>query len=151
MNHLFPLALVIAVCIARVAHASLLEFGIMIYQMTKRNPLIYYIAYGCHCGHSGKGAPKDEIDWCCHAHDCCFDRISKLGCHPKTQSYKYAYLEGNVTCIDPENETLASTCARQICECDKEAALCFKRNNDNYKGKYTMYSNLFCTGLQPQC
>ncbi|XP_030041752.1 phospholipase A2, membrane associated-like [Microcaecilia unicolor] len=150
MNALMLLTTVI-VCTSWVAHGGLLEFGIMIYRVTQRNPLISYVAYGCHCGHNGRGAPKDEVDWCCHAHDCCFGRMNELGCRPKTQPYTYTYIDGNLTCTDPENEKPDAACARQICECDKEAALCFKKNDGKYQRKYTFYINLFCRGPKPQC
>ncbi|KFO19180.1 Group IIE secretory phospholipase A2 [Fukomys damarensis] len=44
-----------------------------------------------------------------------------------------------------------TTCQRQTCECDKEAALCFRQNLDTFDHKYVNYPNKLCTGPTPPC
>ncbi|KAF5895833.1 phospholipase A2-like, partial [Clarias magur] len=51
----------------------------------KVNPSIYDY-YGCYCGVSGSGAPKDQIDQCCAVHDMCYDSARKL---PECSAYTY--------------------------------------------------------------
>uniref|UniRef100_A0A8D0G5I2 Phospholipase A2 n=1 Tax=Sphenodon punctatus TaxID=8508 RepID=A0A8D0G5I2_SPHPU len=55
---------------------------------TGRSPLAY-IGYGCYCGLGGQGWPKDRTDWCCHRHDCCYDKAERAGCSPKMQRYEW--------------------------------------------------------------
>ena len=40
---------------------SLKNFGVMIYEVTGRNPLDFN-GYGCWCGYGGKGDPVDALD-----------------------------------------------------------------------------------------
>jgi secretory phospholipase A2 len=44
-----------------------------------------------------------------------------------------------------------TACQRQTCECDKRAALCFRRNLGTYSRKYAHYPNKLCTGPTPAC
>ncbi|XP_063292295.1 basic phospholipase A2 caudoxin-like [Pelobates fuscus] len=133
--------------IVAVAQCGLLEFGIMIQRVTGNNAFRYAF-YGCHCGLGGYGRPKDDIDWCCHRHDCCFDVMSAEGCKPMSILYDFDITNGNVTCDILSN----SYCARQVCECDREAALCFKQNNHKYSKKHAIYlKHLKCKGLVPEC
>ncbi|NXE16138.1 PA2GX phospholipase, partial [Lophotis ruficrista] len=64
---------------------------------TGRSPLAY-IGYGCYCGLGGQGWPKDKTDWCCHRHDCCYDKAEKEGCNPKAQRYQWACEQNTVRC-----------------------------------------------------
>ncbi|GAB0177662.1 phospholipase A2-like [Grus japonensis] len=64
---------------------------------TGRSPLAY-IGYGCYCGLGGQGWPKDKTDWCCHRHDCCYDKAEKEGCSPKAQRYEWACERNAVRC-----------------------------------------------------
>ncbi|KAG8506642.1 Phospholipase A2, membrane associated [Galemys pyrenaicus] len=42
-------------------------------------------------------------------------------------------------------------CKKQLCECDRIAALCFARNKRGYNKKYQYYNNKSCTGRTPKC
>ncbi|XP_053307635.1 group IIE secretory phospholipase A2-like [Spea bombifrons] len=142
-------ALFIVLCAAvAVASCGLLEFGTMIHEVTGRSAISFYAFYGCHCGYGGYGQPKDQIDWCCHKHDCCFARMSLLGCRPMTRRYHYDFTDGSLTCDSPKNDD----CARLVCECDRDAVLCFKQHDDKYSRKYTFYAKkLRCRGPTPAC
>uniref|UniRef100_A0A8C4VZP3 Phospholipase A2 n=1 Tax=Gopherus evgoodei TaxID=1825980 RepID=A0A8C4VZP3_9SAUR len=124
-------------------HGSLFEFRKMIKQATGKSALPNYTFYGCHCGVGGKGMPKDATDWCCLHHDCCYSQLTAQRCHVITDKYHYTYRRGVITCGD--------WCKRNICECDKAAALCMKRNLRSYNKKYRFYSNIKCTGRKPRC
>ncbi|OCT71086.1 hypothetical protein XELAEV_18037995mg [Xenopus laevis] len=115
--------------------------------ITGRAPIRGYAFYGCHCGFGGHGPPTDEIDWCCHVHDCCFDRMSELGCNPKWRRYEFRIKNGTVSCDSPKN----SECSQQVCECDREAVLCFKQHNNNYSQQYSVHGRNKCVGPTPEC
>ncbi|XP_031762319.1 basic phospholipase A2 homolog Vur-S49 [Xenopus tropicalis] len=142
------LLLLLSVCLVLIGtQGSLLEFGHMILLVTRRAPIRSYAFYGCHCGFGGQGPPTDEIDWCCHVHDCCFGRTANMGCNPKWKRYDFHFVNGTVTCNSTEN----SECAQQACECDREAALCFKQHNDKYGWQYRVYGRHKCVGTAPEC
>lgn len=35
---------------------------------------------------------------CCHAHDCCYGRLEKLGCEPKLERYLFSASRHNIFC-----------------------------------------------------
>ncbi|XP_039364705.1 group IID secretory phospholipase A2-like [Mauremys reevesii] len=111
----------------------------------KLNTYSYYTSYGCHCGVGGKGMPKDATDWCCLHHDCCYSQLKAQNCRVIIDRYRYTYRRGVITCGP------GSWCKRNICECDKAAALCMKRNLRSYNKKYRFYPNIKCTGRKPRC
>ncbi|KAM4652374.1 basic phospholipase A2 caudoxin-like [Discoglossus pictus] len=127
-------------------HCGIVDFGNMIHQVVQRSPFAY-ILYGCHCGPGGRGMPKDEIDWCCHVHDCCFGVMDTLGCRPMTKRYYFSYENGDLSCDLPVNDE----CARQVCECDRVAALCFKQHNNKFSKRTSMSMRMFCWGRVPDC
>uniref|UniRef100_A0A8C9EKM0 Phospholipase A2 n=1 Tax=Pavo cristatus TaxID=9049 RepID=A0A8C9EKM0_PAVCR len=126
------------------AGCDLLQFGSMIKEKTGKFPLAYD-GYGCHCGRGGSKRPVDATDWCCHAHDCCYKKLSSLTCVPHLVPYKFSIKGGQITC---ESTT---PCKRGACECDKKAAECFKRNLNTFNKSYQNYSNLKCKGSLPSC
>ncbi|ELK27915.1 PREDICTED: group IIE secretory phospholipase A2 [Myotis davidii] len=126
------------------AGGNLLQFGVMIEKMTGKSAL-QYNDYGCYCGIGGSHWPVDPTDWCCHAHDCCYGRLQKLGCEPKLERYLFSASKSNILCSG------RTACQQETCECDKTAALCFRQNLDTYDRKYVRYPNKLCTGPSPPC
>ncbi|XP_072465230.1 basic phospholipase A2 Sms-N6-like [Notamacropus eugenii] len=124
---------------------NLLQFQNMIGKLTGKNALGSYGFYGCYCGWKGKGTPKDATDRCCSVHDCCYIKLMKKGCKPKSQIYNYKYRGGSITCGS------GNYCQKQICACDRTAAYCMKRNLRSYNGKYRNYPNFLCKGREPKC
>uniref|UniRef100_A0A2K5YZU5 Phospholipase A2 n=2 Tax=Cercopithecidae TaxID=9527 RepID=A0A2K5YZU5_MANLE len=76
---------------------NLVQFGVMIEKMTGKSAL-QYNDYGCYCGVGGSHWPVDETDWCCHAHDCCYGRLEKLGCEPKLEKYLFSVSKRGIFC-----------------------------------------------------
>ncbi|XP_010286532.1 PREDICTED: basic phospholipase A2 F16-like [Phaethon lepturus] len=89
--------------------------------------------------------PLDATDWCCHAHDCCYRKLSSPRCSPKLVTYKYSTRSSQITCGS------GTWCQRQSCECDKRAAECFQRTARTYRNSYKNYPNLLCKGPTPSC
>ncbi|KFP83964.1 Group IIE secretory phospholipase A2, partial [Acanthisitta chloris] len=126
------------------ASCNVVQFGIMIQHMTGKFPLSYN-GYGCYCGLKGSKQPKDATDWCCHAHDCCYKRVSSSHCNPKTVAYKYSAQRGQITC------GAGNSCQTATCACDKKAAECFRRTLQSYNNAYRNYPNFLCKGRTPSC
>ncbi|KFQ21525.1 Phospholipase A2, membrane associated, partial [Merops nubicus] len=82
---------------------------------------------------------------CCHAHDCCYEKVSSSHCNPKLVTYKYYIWRGHITC------KAGNWCQRQSCECDKAAAECFQRTARSYRFTYMNYPNFLCRGWTPSC
>nr|Q6EER3.1 RecName: Full=Basic phospholipase A2 Sct-N6; Short=svPLA2; AltName: Full=Phosphatidylcholine 2-acylhydrolase; Flags: Precursor [Sistrurus tergeminus]AAR14163.1 N6b basic phospholipase A2 [Sistrurus tergeminus] len=122
---------------------NLLQFNKMIKIMTKKNAIPSYSSYGCYCGWGGRGRPKDATDRCCFVHDCCYEKLTD--CSPKTDTYSYSLKSGVIICggNDP--------CKKQICECDKAAAVCFGENLSTYKKRYMFYPDFLCTDPSETC
>ncbi|XP_043301962.1 phospholipase A2, membrane associated-like [Cervus elaphus] len=144
MKTLLLLAVIMAFALLQV-HGALWDFATMIKHTTGKTAPLSYGAYGCHCGLSGRGAPKDATDWCCWAHDCCYKKLKYHGCGTKLLNYNVSIRRGQITCED------RGVCRRILCECDKKAASCFAKNQNTYNKNLQYYSNLFCTGRAPQC
>ncbi|XP_069096390.1 basic phospholipase A2-like isoform X2 [Pleurodeles waltl] len=118
----------------------------MMLDVTGKTSFPYYTSYGCHCGKGGAGMPVDATDWCCWTHDCCYEKLGLEGCSPKTEYYRYQVYKGIVVCGG-----YPKSCKRNICECDKAAALCFKENMKTYRN-YNMFKlDMTCKGETPPC
>ncbi|XP_075135244.1 basic phospholipase A2 homolog ammodytin L-like [Leptodactylus fuscus] len=103
--------------------------------------------YGCQCGIFRGTKIVDEIDRCCHRRVCCFLRIAEDVCKRLTTPYYYySYENGTITCNDED----VSSCARQVCECDKAAVLCIK--SQKYIEEHRRYViSRKCKGLSAVC
>nr|AHJ09558.1 phospholipase A2 [Gloydius brevicaudus] len=122
---------------------SLLQFRKMIKKMTGKEPVVSYAFYGCYCGSGGQGKPKDATDRCCFVHNCCYEKVT--GCDPKWDDYTYSWKDGDIVCggDDP--------CKKEVCECDKAAAICFRDNLKTYNKRYMTYPNILCSSKSEKC
>ncbi|KFQ49545.1 Phospholipase A2 crotoxin basic subunit CBb, partial [Nestor notabilis] len=82
---------------------------------------------------------------CCHAHDCCYKKLSSSRCSPKLVTYKYSIQGSQITCGS------GSWCATGSCECDRRAAECFQRAAGTFRDSYRNYPNSRCKGSTPSC
>ncbi|XP_059111261.1 group IIE secretory phospholipase A2 isoform X1 [Peromyscus eremicus] len=137
-----PLALTFLCLLVSPTGGNLVQFGVMIERITGKSAL-QYNDYGCYCGVGGSNWPVDQTDWCCHAHDCCYGRLKKLGCEPKLEKYLFSVGRDTISCAG------RSTCQRQTCECDRRAALCFRHNLGTYNRKPGEAWNPNCSPANP--
>nr|AHJ09587.1 phospholipase A2 [Trimeresurus cardamomensis] len=102
----------------------LMQFETMIKKVAGRSGIWWYGSYGCYCGKGGQGRPQDASDRCCFVHDCCYGRVN--GCDPKDDSYAYSWNNGDIVCDKTHP-------CKDVCECDKALATCFRDNLKTYK------------------
>uniref|UniRef100_UPI00398E8D9E group 10 secretory phospholipase A2 isoform X2 n=1 Tax=Pristiophorus japonicus TaxID=55135 RepID=UPI00398E8D9E len=121
---------------------SILNLVGMIRCSTSRS--ISYLMYGCYCGIGGKGWPRDDTDWCCHAHDCCYGRAESAGCHPKSDHYNWV-----CRYKIPKCGYVYNNCERMICECDVQFSNCLK--TAAYNTKNALWPNFMCGKKRPHC
>ncbi|XP_005394725.1 PREDICTED: phospholipase A2, membrane associated-like [Chinchilla lanigera] len=145
MKLLLLLALTVVSGLPQVS-GNLAQFSEMIKSKTGKNALTSYGAYGCHCGISGQGTPKDDTDWCCARHDCCYKRLVSRKCGTKFLKYDVTIQGSSITC-----KANQSSCQKELCECDKAAASCFAKHLKSYNKKYQLYPNWMCSGNAPSC
>ncbi|XP_034567013.1 phospholipase A2-like [Notolabrus celidotus] len=122
---------------------SLMELAKAVECTTGKSALDYTM-YGCYCGMGGRGAPKDEADWCCFKHDCCYGEAESQGCQTKTDPYHWTCKDHTAECDDLED-----TCKRQICECDREAVECLRQAP--YNPANCVWPDFLCTDKPPTC
>ncbi|XP_042544648.1 phospholipase A2 group V [Dipodomys spectabilis] len=125
-------------CTVPAVPGDLLDLKSMIEKVTGKDALKAYGFYGCYCGWGGRGTPKDGTDWCCWVHDQCYGRLEEEGCNIRTQSYKYRFAWGLVTC------DRGTFCPAKLCTCDRNFVYCLKRNLWSYNPYYQYFPNIFC-------
>ncbi|XP_006862420.1 PREDICTED: group IIF secretory phospholipase A2 [Chrysochloris asiatica] len=144
MKKLFAI-IILASSILPTAQGSLFNLKTMVEAITGRNAIRAFVGYGCYCGLGGRGLPMDGVDWCCHAHDCCYQKLFDLGCHPYVDHYDYTIENDTIVC----SELNKTECDKQTCECDKNVVLCFP--NQKYNEEHRSYLNIYCQGPTPNC
>ncbi|CAJ1076074.1 phospholipase A2-like [Xyrichtys novacula] len=125
------------------AKRSLVEFAGVVQCSTGITPLAY-LGYGCYCGPGGQGQPRDETDWCCFRHDCCYGEIELQGCQSKLGSYSWT-CENNM----PHCDDLEDNCEKLICECDRKCAECLGKAP--YDKENILWPDIFCSEDPPVC
>ncbi|XP_045155201.1 group IIF secretory phospholipase A2 isoform X2 [Echinops telfairi] len=144
MKKLFAIAL-LAGSVLPMAQGSMLNLKCMVEAMTGRKAIRAFVGYGCYCGLGGQGLPVDGVDWCCHAHDCCYQKLFDLGCFPYVDPYDYTIENGTIVCSEHQK----TECDQQACACDKDLALCFQ--SQVYHEEYRSYFNIRCQSSRPPC
>ncbi|XP_077168542.1 basic phospholipase A2 homolog Gln49-PLA2-like isoform X2 [Paroedura picta] len=146
MKGLSLLVILVASVLAMI-NGSPLNFRGMIQRITGKNALIYFEGYGCYCGKEGKGKPRDRTDMCCYHLGCCYESLDMHKCHPMIDHYNFHVVEEEVICEKGEKPG----CSTWLCECDREASLCLKREAQTYKSFYHHYPEVLCKEITPKC
>uniref|UniRef100_A0A8B9WNC9 Phospholipase A2 n=1 Tax=Bos mutus grunniens TaxID=30521 RepID=A0A8B9WNC9_BOSMU len=135
MKTLLLLAVIMAFALLQV-HAHLWDFARMIKHTTGKGALLSYSAYGCYCGVSGRGSPKDATDWCCWEHDCCYKKLKHHGCGTKFLNYNVSIRRGQITCgksksyrLHPASSALFPVFACQAPELDTKGQVSASRGS----------------------
>ncbi|XP_024605748.1 LOW QUALITY PROTEIN: group IIF secretory phospholipase A2 [Neophocaena asiaeorientalis asiaeorientalis] len=129
------------------AHSSLLNLRSMVEANTGRNAILSFVGYGCYCGVGGHGLPMDEVYWCCHAHDCCYQKLFDLGCHTYVDHHDHT-IENNTNTVCSElNQTERD---QQTCECDKSVVLCFQKQTYREE-EHGNHLNIYRQSPTPNC
>uniref|UniRef100_A0A8D2LRL0 Phospholipase A2 n=1 Tax=Varanus komodoensis TaxID=61221 RepID=A0A8D2LRL0_VARKO len=120
---------------------GLLELSGAIKCGTSRFPLMY-LTYGCYCGPGGRGWPRDETDWCCHRHDCCYGFLL---------NYSTVMLYSTLIFrpVFSFSDTMLDRCQQIICQCDREAAKCWR--SAHFNQYYIFWPNFLCGHIYPVC
>merc|ERR1712141_616076 len=95
------------------------------------SPLVFN-GYGCFCGFAGAGEPMDGIDMCCKMHDWCYTTTTCHGLEwdlPYFVPFKWKCNGGSPYCIPGKTKkTNRNSCSHQLCECDREFAMCLHKH-----------------------
>ena len=137
----YVMSVVFLILITQQCFADILNFNNMIRETTGRNPLDFN-GYGCYCGLGGHGEPVDVLDRCCQWHDQCYLRLQQRKVCGRWGIYLSSYktvktLESSLTCKNANTR-----CGKEVCECDRTAALCFAKSPFN--ASYKKYNKKLC-------
>ncbi|XP_072172726.1 acidic phospholipase A2 DE-II-like [Diadema setosum] len=117
--------------------------------------------YGCYCGVGGWGTPVDGVDRCCQQHDRCYAETHFFeggSCYLSIISYVIPYkfqlhhcgtANASVTCAkldDYKWYKLLPQCAVDICNCDRQIAICLTQNT--FHEQYRFYDRLKCFNVE---
>ncbi|XP_023670857.1 phospholipase A2-like [Paramormyrops kingsleyae] len=148
MSVLSLLFLLLSVCTASFTPArsgrsrrGLLELDGIVKCGTGRSSLAY-IMYGCYCGLGGQGWPRDKADWCCHRHDCCYEKAERAGCQAQAQKSPWA-------CETIFCESLKDKCEKMLCRCDRDVAKCLRKAP--FIPDYAVWPDFLCGFEYPTC
>nr|AHJ09518.1 phospholipase A2 [Trimeresurus albolabris] len=122
---------------------SVIELTKMIVQEMGKNALTSYSLYGCNCGPGRRRQPMDATDRCCFLHKCCYKKLTD--CDPKKDRYSYSWVNKAILCGEKD------PCLKEMCECDKAMAICFRENLDTYDKKKRIKPKFFCKKTSEPC
>ncbi|XP_013386679.1 basic phospholipase A2 PA-5 [Lingula anatina] len=106
---------------------SVVEFGSLVLCYTDSVTAFQLADYGCYCGYGGSGQTVDAMDECCKIHDKCLNTVGS--CYTYYAFYSYTGCDGSgtdATCRPPSYYWFYGQCRYKLCQCDLEAAKCFK-------------------------
>ncbi|XP_036027559.1 phospholipase A2-like [Onychomys torridus] len=94
-----------------------------------------YSLYGCYCDYATRTNVLADLDRCCQIRDNCHNHVKKLeNCKSLIDNlnifYSYSCSGNEVTCRGRNN-----TCENLICNCDRQAAICFSQAPNNKGNK----------------
>ncbi|XP_078097919.1 basic phospholipase A2-like [Mustelus asterias] len=94
------------------------------------------------------GVPETHCDpphraWrCCQVHDDCYNEGKKMGCSAKIRPYPFTCNNGVPNC---DNDLITKQKSwKKLCDCDFAAAICFKKNENNFKQKFEGWDQKQC-------
>ncbi|XP_036385784.1 phospholipase A2-like [Megalops cyprinoides] len=140
VHRVFLLAVGLCTVLASPNYRALWQFrNMIICTMPDSWPALDYADYGCYCGKGGSGTPVDDLDRCCQVHDRCYEASMQMDeCWPildnpytEMYSYKCDKATKTITCTDNNDK-----CEKFICECDRQAAMCFAEAGYNEENEH---------------
>ncbi|XP_053359100.1 acidic phospholipase A2 CM-II-like [Clarias gariepinus] len=108
------------------------------------NPFIYS-NYGCYCGFSGSGSPKDPTDQCCAMYNMCYENARQLlACSAykkqlNIKTYFFSCSAKIITCSGNNDK-----CQSAVCKCDRGVANCFAQYQHTFSYEYYYLPKEMC-------
>ncbi|XP_037054549.1 phospholipase A2-like isoform X2 [Peromyscus leucopus] len=130
MKFLLLVALLTGATAHSISRRALTQFNNVIKCIIPGNGLLAeYHDYASYCGFGSSDTTEDDLDPCCETLHNCYGQVMKMeSCkslidNPYTSAYSFSCSKNKVTCSDKNNP-----CENFICNCDREAAICFFQN-----------------------